>query len=628
MKRKLFNLLLLAAMTTGVQAQLNMVKETPNLQAAARSMQKVTIDPSDNQAWWGYVGAEDPLIMLGVQSAETYDCAVFIPGNHPVAAGKTINAIRFALIAPNVKNVKVWVAESIPSNVDKNTIETVNVTSLDETGFNDVALTTPYTIGSNGVYVGYSFTVTKVQYQEDAYPILVTGEPAKNMLWLRTSKSVTQWGDLNSFGRLYLQVLLEGEFDKQNAARPADFGEVVVAAGSTGKTLMNITNEGATAMTSFDYTITSDGVTSEEKHFSMAGSIGFCSTRPVELEIDADEPGTVKTKTLTITKVNGELNEIDNATAQFTVSTVNRLVPRGIAVEELTGTGCPWCPRGLAGMEKLRDKYGDSFIGIGIHQYNNSDAMYISNYTNLNFSGAPSCYLNRKDEIDPFYGSNDDICTDFEEEMNIPAKASIEVTGEWNEDCTQVQATATVESLLEGGDYKIEYVLIADDLSGTGSAWNQSNNYSSYSASGDPYLDQFCRGGKYGKASITGYHFNDVALASSMSKAKALGTLSVGEPVTNTYTLSMPTKATLKNAITNEKVAVVALLIDKSNNRVANAAKTYMTAGPSTAIADIVEGNQGVEARYGVDGRQLTAPQRGLNIIRRADGTTMKVLVR
>lgn len=42
---------------------------------------------------------------------------------------------------------------------------------------------------------------------------------------------------------------------------------------------------------------------------------------------------------------------------------------RKVVVEELTGTACGWCPRGLVGMKMLRDLYGDrlpsdSFIRI------------------------------------------------------------------------------------------------------------------------------------------------------------------------------------------------------------------------------------------------------------------------
>ena len=37
---------------------------------------------------------------------------------------------------------------------------------------------------------------------------------------------------------------------------------------------------------------------------------------------------------------------------------------RKVVVEELTGTACGWCPRGLVGMKMLRDLYGDRFIGV------------------------------------------------------------------------------------------------------------------------------------------------------------------------------------------------------------------------------------------------------------------------
>lgn len=69
-------------------------------------------------------------------------------------------------------------------------------------------------------------------------------------------------------------------------------------------------------------------------------------------------------------------------------------------------------------MKKLRDKFTDSFVGIAIHQYNESDVMYCRNYAILDFGGAPTCRINRNDVIDPFYGSNDeDISFDYEQEL-------------------------------------------------------------------------------------------------------------------------------------------------------------------------------------------------------------------
>ena len=129
-------------------------------------------------------------------------------------------------------------------------------------------------------------------------------------------------------------------------------------------------------------------------------------------------------------------------------------------------------------MDKLRKTFGDRFIGIGLHQYNSGDAMFIAKnaYANVKFSGAPSCRMNRNDEIDPYYGVGTDICDDFRAEMAIPALTEVTVSGMWNEEKTEVEAKATVSPLFDSS-FKLEFVLVGDGLTGTGSAWTQSNYY-------------------------------------------------------------------------------------------------------------------------------------------------------
>lgn len=594
--------------------------------------------PETAKMWWGYVGVDDECSGVGVGAAETYDCAAFFPGDHEAASGKTIHSVRFLMTSTNVRNVRVWIAESLPSNI-ANANQVVEVRKV-ENGYNEVKLATPYKIGSKGVYVGYSFTITKVETQADAYPVPVTGTDMKNALLLRTSTSVPSWGDLygQGFGRLYLQMLLEGEFPYKNAASisSSNLGESVTVLGGTSTTYLPVTNEGTEKLQSIDYTITVDGVTGQEQHLDIDPAISYGGSKTFNLQVDANEAAGQKVKTLTITKANGVANELGGKSTQFTVSTVSELVHRGIAVEEYTGTTCGWCPRGIVGMERMRKEFGDNFVGIAIHRYTqntSSDAMYISTYTHVSFGGAPSCRINRGEEIDPYYGSGNDIFDDFRAELAIPAKVAVEVSGQWNADSTKVEATATLTSVMPGGDYKIEYVLIADSLKGTGTAWNQTNYYYQYAASQVPNdLAIFAKNGKYGKSSVSGLTFNDVAIAIAKStQTTAPGELTFGEPVTNTYTLSMPTNAALKKAITKEKVAVVALVIDKSTNRIANAAKFYMPGyDEANAIQEtgIVERPTQVNGRYSLDGRQLPTSQKGLNIIRMADGSVRKVIVR
>ena len=573
------------------------------------------------QNWWGYISANDIASSVGVSAADTYHCAIFIPGNHDIAAGKTINAIRFGLVAPHATNAKVWVASSLPSSIDaSHTLQYVDVpaSALGNEQI-DIQLPTPCEIPASGIYVGYSFTITSATTSNDAYPVLFGGEPAINTLILKTEKNVPDWSDLysNGFGKLFLQVLLEGTF-AENIATAADFGPVYSVLGESTTAMIAVTNGGGTPLSSIDYTITTDGVTGAEQHADIANPIAFSNTGKVKITVAA--------------KVNGNANTAEDASANFTLYTLPELVERNIVVEEYTGTGCGYCPRGLVGMEKMRQAFGDRFVGIGIHQYNSSDAMYIatSAYAKLNFEGAPSCRINRGEIIDPYYGSADDILVDCVEELAIPALAKVNVSATIDEELKKVDAKAQVETLLDNSEYTLEFVVIGDGLTGTGSGWNQSNYYYQYSASELPEdLAIFGNGGKYGKSSVTGWIFNDVALVSSYvnssNKAPKLDVMNAGEQKEAEYSLTMPTKTTLKNAVKDAKLFIVALIVDKQKH-IVNAAKAPITIANPDGIQTINQSSNQETVHYTLDGRRVQTMQKGLNIVRMANGKTIKVI--
>ena len=588
------------------------------------------------QNWWGYISVNDAVNGVGVSAADTYHCAIFIPGDHEIAAGKTINAIRFGLVAPHATDAKVWVASSLPSSIDaSHTLQFVDVPAS-ELGKEqiDIQLPTPCEIPAEGIYVGYSFTITSVATSGDAYPVLFSGKAAPNTLILKTEKNVPDWTDLytNDFGKLFLQVLLEGTFADNNAT-VADFGPVYSALGESTTAMIAITNGGGTPLSSIDYTITTDGVASAEQHVDIANPIVFSNTGKVSITIAADDATGAKAKTLNITKVNGNANTAANATANFTLYTLPELVERNIVVEEFTGTGCGWCPRGLVGMENMRQAFGNRFVGIGIHQYNSSDAMYISpsGYAKLNFDGAPSCRINRGEVIDPYYGSADDILVDCVEELAIPALAKVNVSATIDEELEKVDAKAQIETLLDNSEYTLEFVVIGDGLTGTGTAWNQSNYYYQYSSSELPEdLAIFGNGGKYGKSCVTGWLFNDVALVSSYvsnsNKAPKLDVMNAGEQKEAEYSLTMPTKTTLKNAVKNAELFIVALIVDKEKH-IVNAAKAPITIADPSGIENVnAAANNEQIARYTLDGRRVQGMQKGLNIVRMANGKTIKVI--
>lgn len=594
----------------------------------------VGMSHAQTQQWWGYMGNATTGTSVGIGASDTYHCAMFLPGNHDVTSGKTLNAVRITLLAPHAANVKVWTAAALPASdpTINNTLWLASVADEKLGGTFDVALPAPYAIPAEGFFVGYTFTITSASTSDDQYPVVTAGTDQPDGLWLRTNNAITEWQDLNgnNFGVLGMKVLLEGTFADYMVA-PTTLQNLYYAQINESVDVdAVVVNNGQAAVNSVSYTVSANGVAGEEKTVTFNRPIATYESGSITISVDAEAVATSSVKTLTITKVNGEANQSVNASTQFTLNTMDRIIERNVVVEEFTGTGCGWCPRGLVGMEKLRQTFGDRFIGIGIHQYNESDAMFNANYPYLNFGGAPSCRIDRGPVIDPYYGSNEDICDDFRSEMNKPAMVSVSVTGLINEAMTEVEATATIEPLFDTSDYTLELALVADGLSGTTSAWMQSNYYSGQSASSVPDdLKQFCPGGRYSSNSVKGFVFNDVVVGTSyfngVNQLEPLGAMAGGEKRTVTYTLNLPTKATLRNALKKGTIYVVALVVDKDGT-IANASKREVS-DTDGIIAASTDTHAVTSASYSLNGTQLTAPQRGINIIRLADGSVRKVVV-
>ena len=93
----------------------------------------------------------------------------------------------------------------------------------------------------------------------------------------------------------------------------------------------------------------------------------------------------------------------------------------------------------------------------------------------------------------------------------------------------------------------------------------------------------------------------------------------------------MPTKTVLKEAIEKAgytKLTVIAMII-RNDGKIENAAKFCLSDDPA-GVEGISENKSELKevARYTIDGRRISTPQRGLNIVKMSDGSTVKVLVK
>lgn len=590
-----------------------------------------------NQRLVGYFNTDDCDTYLGVTG---------ITGNNKVAMvltaddlapyyGKKIAGVRFNLGQGEtangvfVQNLKI---------ADGQITEATSLVSSDEsvtsaagaknTGeWHEVMFDQKVELNSSfeGLFVGYNY-----KQKSNNYPIGVSSKvegPFYIYANIPASKGGNgeDWYQINSGGYgLSIQLIVEGDF-APNAVRPLDFGEFTVVKGKSKNVAVSLWNIGS-KLTSIDYTIALDGKAGAEQHLDFGKDFGLGGTHSVEIPFAAASELGASTLTLTITKVNGEENACVKNSATGTLYTVEREFVKRSVAEQFTDTGCGNCPSGHVAMHNMHNLYGDQFIGIALHQFNASDPMYNASY-DLGFTGAPQCMVNRSSGILAPYEQMPEVLKASLDEI---ALTDVTVTGTFAEEDTKVNATASVESLV-AGDYNIAFMLTADGLTGTTNSWKQSNyfckgggRYSSKASMPDDLKHLWDMGSSYVET------YNDVLIASSYvsSNNKAtLPTLVANGTVSSEYTMKMPTKVALKKALKLDQIYVVALLLDKKTGAIVNAGRARVTG--STGIEDVTTGTEAtVVARYNVNGVQIAAPVKGINIVKMSDGTTRKVLVK
>lgn len=592
---------------------------------------------AENQRLVGYYSTDD---------CDAYIGATGLTGNNPVGAllsasdlapyyGAKIVGIRFNLgqgsSASNVfvKNITadgniqdfVTVAKNITSPAGDDNTGTWQTVMFDAD--KQFVLSDEYT----GLMIGYTYKQTSKNYPVGMY----TG--AYGVLYMYANIPASQggngeaWYSMGSdYGAPSIQLIAENDKFSPNAIMPFDFGKFNVVVGESKEVGIRLANLG-TKFESLDFTTTLEGKTSKEQHVDLGKDYGAGGTFTLNVPFEAaSKPGKYEV-TFTVTKVNGVANGATVTSAKGINNTLAKKLKKVAVVEEFTGTKCGWCPRGHVGMHNLSEQYGDQFIGIAMHQYSSADPMYIEDYF-LGFTGAPSAVADRTTYGDPYY----DMPAAVEAALADYPVAAVSVSGEYNADSTEVEATAKVTSLVSG-QYEVAYMLVADGLSNKlSSAWKQANYFNktqgAYKSKSEIPEDlQYL----WDQPASYNQVYNDVLIASSYSNSEnqaEFGEFVENGVTTGNYTLTMPTKKALKKVIDKEKVSVVAVIIDPETGAILNAGKALVGAGSTGIITVNNSTNATVVARYAADGTKVSAPVKGLNIIKMSDGTTRKVMVK
>ena len=145
---------------------------------------------------------------------------------------------------------------------------------------------------------------------------------------------------------------------------------------------------------------------------------------------------------------------------------------KNVLVEELTGTWCQWCPRGIYYGDSLCGTY-DNVIFVAIHC---SDPMANNDYYNASgLVGAPSANIGRHfmaQETQTWFSK-------VEQESQTPTKVSMGITCSYDPETRQVTANVSAHALENmNGDYRFAAILTEDGVTGPAPSYNQSNSYS------------------------------------------------------------------------------------------------------------------------------------------------------
>ncbi len=262
-----------------------------------------------------------------------------------------------------------------------------------------------------------------------------------------------------------------------------------------------------------------------------------------------------------ITQTNGEVD------ADPTDNTGNHLVhallfnpAKKILVEQGTGTWCGWCPRGHVFSEFMAETYPNS-IEVAVH---NGDPMTNSIYDagmSSRIGGYPSGLVDRYFmDIDP---------SEFEaaylERIVQQTFAEVGVDLVYNQTTRNLQMTVSANfAAFVEGDYRLNAIVVEDDVTGTGSAYNQANFYSGGQAGPmggweslpNPVPASQMVYHHVGRRIMGGWNGTVGTIASQVVPGTVYST---------TYSLTLP------NTWDHTKISVVGLIIDQSNESLVNA---------------------------------------------------------
>lgn len=578
------------------------------------------------------------------------------PGRYRVGgilqAGKFVGGqmtkVRFAL-AESVgnTNVAVYTVDLATGSLSQQPVASVDLTST-TSGWNDVTLDNPITIEANtGYLVTYdyqqnsTYNYTYMQYVADNYPVLVDymvnpygADPDGFLVYGDLGQGTGWYSMAGGYGNVCVQAVVKGGniVDNDIALSTLTVSKPFYKNGDNVDFSLLIKSDGDVMPTSYTLNVAVDGntvttlntpVTMTSLYQPVTGSFtltGLEAGNHVLSVSVADIDGTKPTANVD--------DDVISANAKVYTTTLARQMN---LVEQFTSTNCQFCPVGTNLLEEIQ-KLRDDVVIVAEHNYimGNTDPFITDEsnaYSVRYFSGGlPSAAFNR------YYVTDSSINSDGTVGLGISFQGGTAVNPQ--------MAKVFSESVIDASNDAIPTFATVD----INTSYDETTRQLTVIVSGEA-LEKFNE--LVEDAILTVYLTEDGLLARQTGVSgnevhnnvlrdvitETWGDNLIWTDVThysNTYTV------TLDNSWDAENMHVVASIgrpvTDYSavNDEWVNNANVAKVGGNSTGISGVVTPDENATevARYALDGTQLSAPTKGINIIKMSDGTTRKVIVK
>lgn len=509
---------------------------------------------------------------------------------------------------------------------------------------------------TKGVVVGYTYTqkTTKKngEFTDECYPIAV-GQGTDGLLaYGNLGQDATKegWFQVSSEYVACIQLIVE-----QEGGFPDDLGIAQVATNPMLKPdeklpfEFYVNNSGSKACTNASFDVLLDNKSVAELTLPKDGSIGdeyvklgaSLDLSEYNLENGAHVLG-VKVK-----KVNGEDPSGDTsddlAAAQFRVYT--ETTPRQYnLVEQFTSTSCVYCPWGYESLRALAKSRKD-VAWVAVHgdldpnnpdPYTNSNAEPLIGYST---SGYPSANFNRfnlgGDQIATNIATQNEQYDAFAEQMGNLLDQEDEIAPSVVN--LQMETNLTVGDNPNLKDATLNITVTGKGVKGAGKIL-EGATLGLYVTENGVKSKQYSPNGWIG----TYNHENVLRVIGTENPWGDVITWN-GDNFEMTYEVTIPKKQYNYNENKNtlNAVAFVSLpfvvTVDGKNYYNADLNNVWVNQcqflelpkGQATAIKGVeTSENATVVARYAADGSEVSAPVKGINILKLSDGTTRKVVVK